>query len=106
MITAELHKRVERIAHNAGMEEDLFVLKASVSYLTEKKRAYLKERFEILSRYGSISVADLQAKIKNGMVPEHPAWEDLIEVENVEAEVREMDDAIRDLQKTAGAGPH
>ena len=37
MITAELHKRVERIAHNAGMEEDLFVLKASVSYLTEKR---------------------------------------------------------------------
>lgn len=106
MITAEFHKRVEAIAHNVGMEEDVFVLKASVSYLTEKKRAYLKEKFEILSRYGSISIADLQAKIKNGKVPEHPVWEDMIEVENIEAEIREMDDAIRDLQKVAGAGPH
>lgn len=106
MITAELHKRVEKIAHNVGMEEDVFVLKASISYLAEKKRAYLKERFEILSRYGASSVADLQEKIKKGTVPEHPAWEDMIEVENIDAEVREMDDAIRDLQKAAGSGPH
>ena len=74
--------------------------------MAEKKRAYLKERFEILSRYGAISVADLQTKIKSGKIPEHPVWEDMIEVENIEAEVREMDDAIRDLQKTARSGPH
>lgn len=105
MITAELHKRVEEIAHSIGMEENAFVIKASISYLAEKKRAYLKERFEILSRYSAVSVLDLKKKISDGKVPEHPVWEDVIDIENIEAEVAEIDSDIRDLQKAPAASP-
>lgn len=105
MITAELHKKVEEIAHSIGMGEDTFVITASISYLAEKKRAYLKERFEILSRYSAVSSADLKKKISDGKVPEHPAWEDVIDIENIEAEVAEIDNDIRALQKAPGASP-
>lgn len=103
MITAELHKKVEEVAHNIGMEEEAFVREASISYLHEKRRAYLKERFEILSRYSAVSAANLKEKISSGTVPEHPGWEDNIDVENIEAEVAEIDNDIRALQKPSGA---
>lgn len=105
MITVELHKRVEEIAHSIGMGEDAFVIKASISYLAEKKRAYLKERFEILSRYSAVSALDLKKKISDGKVPEHPVWENMIEIENIEAEVAEIESDIRDLQKAPTASP-
>jgi hypothetical protein len=31
---------------------------------------------------------ELKKKIANGAVPEHPAWEDLIEINNIEAEIK------------------
>jgi hypothetical protein len=32
-----------------------------------------------------------------GTVPEHPGWEDLIEIKNIEAEIKEIEDDIRTL---------
>jgi hypothetical protein len=31
-------------------------------------------------------------------MPEHPAWEDLIELKNIEAEIKEIDRDIQSLQ--------
>lgn len=104
MITAKLNKRVETIASHIGMDGEAFVIQASISYLTQKKRSYLKERFEIISRYSALSAADLRSKIKDGQVPEHPAWEDMIETENIEAEIREIDNDIHALQKVTASG--
>lgn len=41
---------------------------------------------------------ELEEKIKGGTAPEHPAWEDLIEVKNIESEIVEIENDIRMLQ--------
>lgn len=39
----------------------------------EHKKAYLRERLEILSRYGVVSVQELGGQIQQGAVSDHPA---------------------------------
>lgn len=105
MITAALNKRVEAIAKHIGMDDDTFVKQAAVSYLAQKKRSYLSERFEILSRYSAVSAQNLKSKIESGSVPGHPTLEDLIEIENIEAEIGEIDNDIQTLQAASGPDP-
>jgi hypothetical protein len=52
------------------------------------------ERFEILARYQASNVEKLNQKIAEGDAPEHPAWEDLIEVKNIEQEINEIENDI------------
>ena len=52
------------------------------------------ERFEILARYQASNVEELNQKITEGSAPEHPAWEDLIEVKNIEQEINEIENDI------------
>jgi len=33
----------------------------------------------------------LRKKIEDGTVPEHPAWEELIEIKNIESEIKELE---------------
>jgi len=59
----------------------------------------MKERLEILRRYGVSSAKELERKIRRGEINEHPAWEDLITLENLEETIKEASDDIQDLQK-------
>jgi hypothetical protein len=65
--------------------------------LREKQRLLKVERFEILSRYRASNVEQLNQKITEGDAPEHPGWEDLIEVKNIEQEINEIENDIRIL---------
>ena len=78
-------------------ESDLFQ-RALVSFLREKKRQVLQLKLEILARYGADSIADLESKITQGSVVEHPAWEDLIVAENLTTRLEELDAYLADLQ--------
>ena len=91
---------VEKIAKHEEIKKDDLIRESLEAYLLEKKREYLKERFEILSRYRIASAAALKKAIKEGKVFEHPAWEDLIEVRNIDAELKEINDDFRRLQKS------
>ena len=55
------------------------------------------ERFEILARYQASSVEELNQKVTEGKAPEHPGWEDLIEVKNIEQEINEIENDIKTL---------
>ena len=65
--------------------------------LKEKQRLLQIERFEILSRYQTSSAEELNQKIAEGKAPEHPGWEDLIEIKNIEAEIKEIENDIGTL---------
>jgi len=70
-----------------------------ITYLNEKKKKYMEERLEIFKRYNVNSAKELEEKIRKGEVNEHPAWEDLITLENLEEMIKEISDDIRNLQK-------
>ena len=65
--------------------------------LKEKQRLLQIERFEILSRYKTSNVEELNQKITEGKSPEHPGWEDLIEIKNIEEAIKEIENDIRAL---------
>lgn len=89
---------IERLSKKYSMSPDEFIKLGSTLAMKEKKRKLQIERLEILSRYESETVERLQEKIREGKVPEHPAWEDLIEIKNIESEIREIESDIRTLQ--------
>jgi len=72
---------------------------STVTTIQEKKRNLQIERLELLARYDAMTVEELKRKIREGEVPGHAAWEDLIEVKNIEAEMREIDNDMRILHQ-------
>ncbi len=76
-----------------------FIRSSSILALREKKRKMQIERFEILSRYDAATVDELNQKIAKSQAPEHPAWEDLIEIKNIEQEIQEIERDICTLRQ-------
>lgn len=71
--------------------------RALTAFLQEQRRAVMQARLELLAPYGVKSVEELATKIEAALVPEHPAWEDLIVAENLDARLAELDLYLRDL---------
>jgi len=90
---------VEKIATKEGVDKEKLIVLSLIAYLNEKKRRYMEERIEIFKRYGVNSINELEEKIKKSEIEEHPTWEDLITLENLEELIREISDDIQHLQK-------
>ncbi|MDP2644384.1 MAG: hypothetical protein Q8P24_05555 [Desulfobacterales bacterium] len=88
---------LEKISQKYSDSAEEFIRAGVIMNLKEKQRLLQMERFEILSRYQAASVDELNLKITEGKAPEHPGWEDLIEVKNIEAEIKEIGNDIRIL---------
>ncbi len=88
---------LDRLSRKYSMSREEFIKLGSALAMKEKKRNLQIERIEILARYGALTVKNLEEKIKTGDVPEHPAWEDLIEIKNIESEISEIENDIRTL---------
>ena len=89
--------QVEKISQKYAVSAEEFIRSGVIMNLKEKQRLLQIERFEILSRYQTSNVEELNQKITEGSAPEHPAWEDLIEVKNIEQEIKEIEYDIRTL---------
>lgn len=90
----------ERMAQKYSITTEEFIQIGTELTLKERKRKYLIERFEILSRYESVTVQELREKIEQGVVREHPAWEDLIEIKNIDKEIEEIEDDLKSIYGT------
>ena len=88
----------KKLSEKYDMTIDDFLFTGSKLMLREKKKKFLDERFEILARYQVTASKEFEEKIKNGEIPEHPAWEDLIELKNIESEIEEIDRDLQTLQ--------
>jgi hypothetical protein len=80
------------LAQSLGMSETELLNQAIKSLLQEKRRDVLQTRLEILSRYQVNTLAELEDGIRQGTIPEHPAWEDLITAENLENRLKELEE--------------
>ena len=75
---------VERVSKVLGVSPDELVRKGLERLLEAQLRICFAEINEIKTRYEVKSVAELEKKIRKGTIAEHPAWEDLIVLENLE----------------------
>jgi hypothetical protein len=85
------------IASSLGLSETELERQALVIFLNEKKRQLLETRLELLARYRVETVTDLEERLSRGEISEHPTWEDLITLENMEARLKELDAHLRHL---------
>ena len=90
---------IEQLSKKYSKSPSEFIKLGSTLAIKERMRALQIERFEILARYDVSSLEKLKIKIEENEVPEHPGWEDLIELENIEDEIKEIENDIRSLQK-------
>ncbi len=65
---------LDRLSKKYSMSQEEFVKFGSTLAMKEKKKNLQIEKIEILSRYGALTVKDLEEKIKTGDIPEHPVW--------------------------------
>jgi hypothetical protein len=70
--------------------QDELVRKGINEFLESQLRLCFAEIHEIKTRYEVKSVAGLE-KIRKGAIAEHPAWEDLIVLENMKSELRRFE---------------
>lgn len=89
--------QVEKISQKYAVSAEEFIRSGVITNLREKQRLLQIERFEILARYQVSSAEELNHKVAEGNAPEHPAWEDLIEVKNIDQEIKEIENDIRAL---------
>jgi len=90
---------IEELSKKYSLSSFDFIKIGSSLAIKEKKRELQLERVEVLSRYDATNIDELKAKIEQGSIPEHPGWEDCIELENIEAEIKEIENDIRALQE-------
>lgn len=57
----------------------------------------------VYKSHGAEAMNDLEAKIAQGAVVEHPAREDLIAVEDLDTRLQDLDAYLRDLRGLAGS---
>ena len=105
MTTAPVMSQVTKIATSLGLSEDELFRQSLISFLHEQKRQVLQLKLDILARYGAESPMDLETKIAQAVVVEHPAWEDLIVTENLTARLVELNDYLDNLQNPENHRP-
>lgn len=88
---------VRDIAQRIALPPEKVLHESLRAYLLDRKRTYMLERLDVLARYGVSSAEELENKIKIGIVPEHPVWEDLIDLKNIEVEIQTIEDDIERL---------
>jgi hypothetical protein len=98
MATTPVTATTTKIATSLGLTESELFRQALVSFLREQKRQILQHRLDILARYGAASFQDLESRIAQGVIAEHPAWEDLIVAENLTVRLEELDAYLGDSQ--------
>ncbi len=89
--------QVEKIFEKYAVSAEDFIRSSVITNLREKQRLLQMERFEILARYQASDAEELNHKIAEGIAPEHPGWEDLIEVKNIEQNINEIESDIKIL---------
>lgn len=103
MTMANLAVAEARIAESLGLAEDELLRQALASLLRQRKREVMRQRLDILARCGAETVQNLEFKIAQGVVAEHPAWEDLIAVKNLDMRLQDLDARLVELENLASA---
>jgi hypothetical protein len=81
---------LERVAKVLGVPPKELVRKGLEELLRAQLRSCFAEINEIKTRYSVKSTKELEKKIQSSAIAEHPAWEELILLENLEERVKQI----------------
>ena len=96
---AENEAIIERLSKVLGVSPKKLVRKGLEELLETQLRSSAAEMLEIKTRYNVKTSKGLEKKIQTGAIEEHPAWEDLIVLENLEDRVKKIREEIVSIKK-------
>lgn len=73
-----------------GINEETFIREGIMECIKSRIKACMRDRLEIMSRYQVPSLDEFEKRVQDGSIPEHPEWEDLITLENIETRVNKL----------------
>jgi hypothetical protein len=89
---------IERVSKALSVSPDELVRKGVEEFLEAQLRACFAEIREVETRYGVKSAGELEEKIRESVIVEHPAWEDLIVLENLEERAEKIRKELKALK--------
>lgn len=95
---AENSAILERVSKVLGVPPNELVKKGLEGLLEAQLRICFAEINEVKTRYEVKSAIELEKKIENGGIAEHPAWEDLIVLENLEERAKKIREELAALK--------
>ncbi len=78
------------VSKDLGINEDALIREGIGEYIKNRIRACMRDRLEILSRYKISSIDEFEKKVHEGTIPEHPGWEDMITLENLDNSIAKL----------------
>ncbi len=81
---------VRHLSKDLGINEEVLIREGIIEYIKSRIRACMRDRLEIMSRYKISSLDEFEKKVREGVIPEHPGWEDLITLENLENSINKL----------------
>lgn len=82
--------RLEGLASAVGEPVELVLDKSVESYIDQEIREAEARITEIREKNGADTTSELEEKIEKGEIEEHPAWEELIEWQNLKKRVKKL----------------
>lgn len=92
---------IKKIADDTGISVGELTISGLLAFLREKRRKIMMDRLEVFNRYKVTTGEEIENRIKSGTIPEHPTWEDLILLENLESAIAQIDEDIRAIQESS-----
>ena len=74
---------IEEVAKKLKIDPEKLLRESLLKWFEDELAKTNAEIAELLIKYKVNSPSELEVKIKKGQVPEHPAWEDLIILEEL-----------------------
>lgn len=81
---------VKHLSKDLGINEDVLIREGIIEYIKSRIKDCMRDRLEIISRYKTSSLDEFEKKVREGSIPEHPGWEDLIILENLENTIKKL----------------
>lgn len=81
---------VKHLSKDLGINEEALIREGIIEYIKSRIRACMRDRLEIMSRYKISSLDEFEKQVREGTIPEHPGWEDLITLENLENSINKL----------------
>lgn len=87
----------KQIAKELNIVPEDLINNGTMAFLEKELRLAEADIADIRERYGVLSKEELEKKIKKGAIPAHPAWEDLIQWENLEEHKKRIASILTEL---------
>ncbi len=81
---------VKHLSKDLGINEDVLIREGIIEYIKSRIKDCMRDRLEIISRYKISSLDEFEKKVREGSISEHPGWEDLIILENLENTIKKL----------------